>query len=130
MNPTYDQLLEENRQLKACIAALEALVLDLQERLKLNSKNSSKPPSTDQKGSNEVPKKKGGAKPGHPGYFRALFPEPEVDKFVDMRAEQCPTCGEAVQPTGEAPSLHQQVEIASLEVRGRVKTFCRANSSV
>lgn len=112
MNPTYDRLLKENRQLKARIVALEALVIDLQERLKLNSKNSSKSPSTDQKDSNQVPKKKGGAKPGHSGHFRALFPETEVDQFVDVQAKQCPTCGQTVQPTDEAPSIHQQVEIA------------------
>lgn len=31
MRPTYDQLLEENRQMKARIAVLESLVLDPQE---------------------------------------------------------------------------------------------------
>jgi transposase len=117
--PTYDELFalvqhqskivfEQGQTIKR----LEKKVAELEEKLKLNSKNSSKPPSTDQKGKNDVPKKKGGAKPGHPGHFRPLFSAAQVDAFVNLRAENCPSCGETVQPSGEPPSVHQQVEIA------------------
>jgi hypothetical protein len=117
--PTYDELfaLVQHQskivfEQEQTIKRLEKTVAELEEKLKLNSKNSSKPPSTDQKGANDVPKKKGGAKPGHPGHFRPLFSAAQVDAFVNLRAENCPSCGEAVQPSGEPPSIHQQVEIA------------------
>jgi transposase len=119
MNASYEELLREIRALRGEVVSLKAEnarlreeIAHLKEQLKLNSKNSSKPPSTDQKGSNDVPKKKGGAKPGHSGHFRALFSANQVDTFVNLRAEHCPTCGTAVQALHEPPSVHQQVEIA------------------
>ena len=76
MRPSYDELLqlvhelrEENRQLKERIQKLE-------ERLNLDSQNSSKPPSTDQKKNKQSPK--GGAKKGHPGHHRKLYSEDEI----------------------------------------------------
>lgn len=112
MNASNEQWLAEIQALRKENIELRELVRKLEEQLKRNSKNSSKPPSTDQKGSNDVPKKKGGAKPGHPGHFRSLFPESQVDAFVNLQAENCPTCGGAIRPSGESPSIHQQVEIA------------------
>lgn len=112
MNASYEELLTEIRALRKENIELREKVRQLEERLKLNSKNSSKPPSTDQTGTNDVPKKKGGARPGHPGHFRPLFSDSQIDTFVDLRAESCPSCGNAVQPSGDAPSIHQQVEIA------------------
>jgi transposase len=119
MNVSYEDLLSEIRSLRAEVAALKKEntqlreeVAHLKEQLKLNSKNSSKPPSTDQNGTNDTPKKKGGARPGHPGHFRPLFSANQVDAVVDLPAKNCPTCGGTVQSTGEPPSVHQQVEIA------------------
>jgi len=112
MNASYEELLTEIRLLRVENIRLREENTQLKEQLKLNSKNSSKPPSTDQKGTNDVPKKKGGAKPGHPGHFRPLFSTAQVDAFINLRAENCPSCGETVQPSGEPPSIHQQVEIA------------------
>lgn len=119
MNISYEKLLIEVRFLRSEVSSLKIENTQLREenaqlkeQLKLNSKNSSKPPSTDQKGTNDVPKKKGGAKPGHPGHFRPLFLETQVDVFVNLKAESCPSCGAIVEPSGELPSIHQQVEIA------------------
>lgn len=116
---SYEDLLSEIRMLwnkvsslKAENAQLREENAQLKERLRLNSKNSSKPPSSDQKSSDTTPKKIGGAKPGHPGHFRPLFKEAQVDKFVDLKATRCPTCGGQVCPSGAPPSIHQQVEIA------------------
>jgi transposase len=127
MNLGYEELLTEIRLLRSEVASLKventrlheensklsAENTKLKEQLNLNSKNSSKPPSTDQKCNNDVPKKKGGAKPGHPGHFRSLFSADQVDAFVNLQAENCPSCGGVVQPSDEPPSIHQQVEIAS-----------------
>lgn len=112
MNVAYEDLLLEIRALRKENAELRERVRKLEEKLRLNSKNSSKPPSSDQKGSEETPKKKGGAKPGHPGHWRPLFSQQEVDVFVELKATDCPTCGAEVRPSGEPPSFHQQVEIA------------------
>src|SRR3990167_4959620 len=118
MNATHEALLLEIRLLRSEVALLKASSIQLQEenthlkeKLRRNSKNSSKPPSSDQKPSKEAPKK-GGAKPGHPGHFRALFAKEQIDAFVDLKARGCSTCGGAVRPSGEPPSIHQQVEIA------------------
>jgi|SRR6187431_137736 len=126
MIASHEDLLSEIRSLRNEVAALknEVAILKkenarlreenthLEEQLKLNSQNSSKPPSTDQTGTNNTPKKKGGAQPGHPGHFRPLFSADQVDAFIDVQAKNCPTCGNVVHPSGEPPSVHQQVEIA------------------
>jgi transposase len=56
MKPTYEELEAENAALKQEVLELKALVAqllnriaDLEAQLKTNSKNSSKPPSSDQK---------------------------------------------------------------------------------
>lgn len=88
-----DLLEEENRKLS------EENDL-LREQLHLNSKNSSKPPSSDQKGSSQ-PQKTGGAKPGHKGRCRTMFPPEQVDRFVTVKAEICPARGNSVVPVNE-----------------------------
>lgn len=89
MEPTYEELVdlvvqlrEENKQLKRRIQQLE-------ERLGLNSENSSKPPSTDQKKNKQKPK--GGALKGHKGHFRKL--SDQVDKHVTSKLRECQYCG-------------------------------------
>ena len=85
----------------------------LEERCNLNSKNSSKPPSSDQKPSGKPPKqkfKKNGAKPGRCRYFRPTFTQGEVDQFIDVEVQKCPTCKGSVKFTGKE-LIHQQVEI-------------------
>lgn len=74
MKPTYDELFamvqllsKANYEYQQEIKRLLKRVEELEERLNLNSKNSSKPPSLDQK-RNKRPSK-GGAKPGHPGHY-------------------------------------------------------------
>ena len=111
MKPTYEQLVEENRELKARIVVLEALILDLQERLKLNSKNSSKAPSTDIK-KNHSPPRQGGAKEGHPGHWRA-FKTPH--KIVEQKPQQCSRCGSHNLRIGKAWTF-QQTELPPIEL--------------
>ncbi len=89
MNASYEELLTEIRLLRNEVTLLRAENsklrnenAQLKEQLKLNSKNSSKPPSTDQKGTSDTPKPKNGAKLGHPGHFRPLFAADQVDAFV------------------------------------------------
>lgn len=117
-------LLQENRQLRARVKELEAQVQHLQERLGLNSRNSSKPPSTDPPG---TPRKKkpptgrpqGGQK-GHPGARRELLPEDKVTRVLDHHPEGCGHCGKhlasLVDPPGKPPVRHQVVDIPPIVV--------------
>lgn len=117
MKLTYDELviLVENQskiisEQQQIIQRLERRVAELEEQLKLNSKNSSKPPSTDKKISS-VLHKKNGARRGHAGYFRALFSAEQINKKVNLQVNNCPRCGGAVKQVNKPPSIHQQVEI-------------------
>lgn len=64
MRLTYEQLFEENKWLRAENRALKAMIKKLEERiahleaqLNQNSKNSSKPPSSDRKANLPLPEK-------------------------------------------------------------------------
>ena len=78
MRPTYDELLNLVQELKREINELKKENAELRERLNLNSKNSSKPPSSDQKKTKKSPK--GGAVKGHPGHTRELYLPNQVSK--------------------------------------------------
>jgi transposase len=96
MRPTYEDLLAAIERLEARIQLLEEENArlrkenaELKERLGLNSSNSSKPPSTDQKKNKEKPK--GGALKGHQGHFRKL--SDRVDKHITSKLSECHYCG-------------------------------------
>src|SRR5262249_14286161 len=87
--------------LTAQIAALEARVRDLEARLKLNSTNSSKPPSSDPIGLKRKPpappsKRKRGGQPGHPKAFRPLVPPEKLHSSRDCKPSACRRCGQAL----------------------------------
>ena len=83
MQPSYDDLLKTNQELlkinaelQKTIAILTERISKLEEQLKINSKNSSKPPASDQKPNSDDPPRKGGAIRGHKGLFRTLIENP------------------------------------------------------
>jgi transposase len=84
----------------------------LQERVKLDSKTSSKPPSSDGPASSgnraqrRASGRKRGAQKGHPGSFRALLDEAQVDQIIDCPPAAVCECGGAVRSDGE-PVRHQ-----------------------
>ena len=84
-----EELVAENLQLKARIAELEA-------RLGQNSRNSSKPPSSDgPAGSNRSTKptgRKRGGQPGHDPSGRELLPPEKVDRIADHWPVACDAC--------------------------------------
>ena len=112
------QLVAHNSHLQQHIAALE-------ERLKLDSHNSSKPPSSDGPGRGKRAKRRvsgrrrGGQK-GHPGAFRALLPEGEVDRIVECPPAAVCECGGAVRADAE-PLRHQVFDVPP--VRARVEEY-------
>ncbi len=118
-DPRDQRITELESLLKAAlekIVALEAEVADLKARLGQNSRNSSKPPSSDPPGMGERPKKPGtgrkpGGQPGHAKKERALLPLEQVSKVVELVPEQCGGCGEALQGRDESPRRQQVVEM-------------------
>src|SRR4029077_12107140 len=80
--------------LKGRIAQLEQRVGDLEARLKLNSTNSSKPPSSDPIGLKRKPParpsgRKRGGQPGHRRALRRLVPPEEVRTITECRPTGC-----------------------------------------
>jgi transposase len=111
---------EELNQTKEVLANLQILfkkaleeIAKLRERLNLNSNNSSKPPSTDQKAntSSKLPKERKKRK----GISRAAFPPDRVDKHIECARKNCPYCGSAsIQPSNLLPEILQQVELPNV----------------
>ena len=82
------QLTAQVNLLRQQVALQDEKLAVLQERLKLDSKNSSKPPSSDGPASGKrakrpASKRKRGAQAGHEGKHRALLDEAQVDKIID-----------------------------------------------
>jgi transposase len=103
-----EMLAVQNVQLREQVALI-------QERLKLDSRNSSKPPSSDGPGSGNrtqrrASERKRGAQKGHPGSFRALLPEAEVTGSQDCVPPSVCECGGAVAEQGK-PIRHQVFDI-------------------
>lgn len=111
MKPTYEQLEQIIKEQQAYIKKLEERISKLEEQLKLNSKNSSKPPSSDQK-ADRFPPKKGGPKEGHPGYFRS-FRAPH--KVIEQKPQECSQCG-SFNLRLTKPWKFQQTELLPVEL--------------
>ena len=95
---------------------MRARLLVLEEQVKLNSRTSSKPPSSDGPGSGSravKPKsgRKPGAQPGHKGSFRAMLPSDQVDQQVVCQPEpRCTQCqGDVVVSGEEDKAIRHQV---------------------
>ena len=87
------------------VVVLQEQVALLQERLKLDSHNSSKPPSSDGPGRPNRAQRRAserGAQKGHPGTFRALLPEAEINGVHDCQPERLCVCGAEVGVRGKA----------------------------
>ena len=126
MKPTYDELIKLVAQQQQTIACLEKRVAELEERLNLNSNNSSKPPSMDQKKNRRAPR--GGAKKGHPGHYRKLFAENKISKRILSSLNACSHCGSTEIKKKRSHILHQidvpdiQATVTQIECE---KGFCK-----
>src|SRR5262249_11603910 len=99
---------------------LEATVRDLRARLRLNSTNSSKPPSSDPIGLKRKPpappsRRKRGGQPGHPKAFRALVPPERLRSSRDCKPSACRRCGQALSGEDPNPLIHQVAELPKIE---------------
>lgn len=75
--------LEENAKLQAKIEKLEA-------QINRNSRNSSKPPSTDQKGNTGSGERM--SRESREGKARVPYPAEKIDKHIQCTRENCPHC--------------------------------------
>ncbi len=108
------------RAMQQRISDLEARVLDLEVRLKLNSTNSSKPPSTDPIGMKRKPpappsKRKRGGQPGHRKAHRPLVPSERVNETFHCKPPSCRRCGHALAGEDSEPLIHQTAELPKIE---------------
>ncbi|WP_422929064.1 DUF6444 domain-containing protein [Singulisphaera sp. PoT] len=102
------------------LAQLEARVKDLENRLKLNSTNSSKPPSSDPIGMKRKPPtpstgKKRGGQSGHRKAHRALAPPELIRATTECKPTVCRRCGEGLSGDDPEPLIHQVAELPKIE---------------
>jgi transposase len=105
----------------AVITQLMERVRLLEERVNLDSNNSSKPPSSNGPGhqnraQRRASTRKRGAQPGHEGHSRALFDESEVDRLVDCKPQARCECGGQVE-LPDPPQRHQVFEVPPLRAQ-------------
>jgi transposase len=106
--------------LKGRIVELEQRVGDLEARLKLNSTNSSQPPSSDPIGFKRKPPtppsgRKRGGQPGHPRAQRRLVPPEKVRAITECRPTDCRRCGHALVGDDPTPRVHPVAELPKIE---------------
>lgn len=107
-----DYLEEENRRLKVQV-----------QKLSKNSRNSSKPPSSDivktkkkkpDETSDETQnKRKQGGQPGHPKHTRPFYTQEQINEFYNHVYSSCPSCGGKV--TARFDLEHRRVQ--QLEIK-------------
>ena len=120
----------ENKKLREIIARLEeevgrlkVQVQELQEQLRTNSRNSSKPPSSDppscfDRGRDGTQKPEGrspGGQPGHDGKTRQLLPPDQVDQVVECKPPRRCECGAIVRPIDVEPQRRQVFDIQPIK---------------
>lgn len=102
------------------LATLDCRLRDLEARLKLNSTNSHKPPSSDFPGAKRKPPapptgKKRGGQPGHRKAQRQLVPPEKVRETFVCKPTQCRRCGHGLLGDDPTPLIHQVAEIPKVE---------------
>ena len=107
------------KQLENKIVELEKRIEELERLLGMNSRNSSKPPSSDPPTISAVlPKcrrKKRGARNGHQPHLRKLLPPNMVKQRFELKPEVCPCGSTNLEKTSEEPLRHQIVDIPPIE---------------
>lgn len=108
-------------ELQARLVQQEQVLAELNERVKLNSRNSSKPPSSDGPGAGNRAQRRAnarrrGAQKGHPGSFRALLDESQVDRVVECAPAPVCECGAAVVAEGQ-PLRHQVFDVPPVKAQ-------------
>lgn len=120
-----DFIIELCERYERQVARLEARVERLEERLREDSGNSSRPPSADpprERPPRERPQsqRKPGAQPGHEGTTRKLLSQDQVDHFVDHWPTCCEGCGRSFEAgnheAAARPQRHQVFELPPVAI--------------
>lgn len=122
MRPTYEELETKLRDTEARLQRTEELlkaaleeISKLKERLNRNSKNSSKSPSTDQKGNTADTDKKP-PRASRAGKARSPFPPNMVNIHVPCTQEHCPHCSSSnIRLNGQPSEILQQAELPEIK---------------
>src|SRR6516164_2454083 len=106
--------------LRCRIAELDQRVADLEARLRLNSTNSSKPPSSDPIGLKRKPPapptgRKSGGQPGHVRAQRPLVPPEKLRSSTDCRPATCRRCAHPLRGDDPDPLIHQVADLPRIE---------------
>ena len=112
----YQQRVSDLETKLARTTELETQVAELTERLNQNSRNSSRPPSTDSRANrrnlpHEPSGKKAGGQPSRVGHGRKLKPPEEVDHLAEIRPVSCAQCAHLLGGTDPYPERHQVSEV-------------------
>ena len=104
------------------VAGHEEQMAVLQERLKLDSKNSSKPPSSDgpasgNRAQRRASGRKRGAQVGHKGSYRALLDETKMERIIDCPPADVCECGAAVVMVADEPVRHQVFDVPPVKAQ-------------
>lgn len=126
--PHDERIAELEAKLAAALAANEFLasrISELEDLLRKNSSNSSKPPSSDpnrpKKQWRPTGRKRGGQE-GHEPHERQLVPVEDVSRVVEVRPAYCNQCGGGVvHPENWTPTRHQIFELP--EIRPEVTEY-------
>lgn len=113
-------LLQTIEQLQPQMLDLQQRVADLEERLGQNSRNSSKPPSSDPPNAPPRPPRPPsgrprGGQPGHAGHTRTRKPLAQVRCVVELRPSACQVCGTMLLGEDPQPQRHQVTELPRIE---------------
>ena len=100
----------------AVVHSLEQRIAALQETLRKNSTNSSKPPSSDAPSVKRPPPappsgKKRGGQPGHQRQTRPLVPTEQLRQVIDCKPPECRSCHQPLQGDDPEPIRHQVAEV-------------------
>ena len=123
-------LREENDRLRKENLALRKENDELRERLNLNPRNSSLPPSSEHPHAKPDPppdpdpkqkKRKRGGQKGHPKHERTLIPTDECQQMVPCIPGECACCGEKLSGTDPDPDRHQVWDVP--EVKPQVTEY-------
>jgi transposase len=109
------------RALAARVAALETTVQRLLERLRMDSQNSSQPPSSDSPATRRPRQRrppsgrKPGGQPGHQGQTRTLAPLEDVEALLPVKPTHCAHCHHPLHGEDDQPQRHQVTELPPVQ---------------
>lgn len=110
MKPTYEELEQRVQILEELLKKALERIVDLENKLRKNSSNSSKPSSSDQKGDNPDKKKK--EREPRPGKNREQYPPDQIDQHIQCERNFCPHClSKQLERLSEDPFIWQQAEL-------------------